>query len=147
MDKCKLKVKLIHPEGEVPHYAHETDSGLDLVSLTDLLIKPGERKNVRTGIAIELPNGYEAQVRSRSGLALRQGIIVLNSPGTIDEGYHGEIFVLLANLGSEDFCVEKGMRIAQLVISPVVRPEIIKFEGDFAISTRNDKGFGSSGLK
>ena len=103
----QVKVKRIHPEAQLPKQARAGDAGMDLFSIDEMTIQPGERKLVKTGIQLQLPKGTEAQVRPRSGLALKHGITVLNSPGTIDEGYRGEIGVILINHGTESFKLEK----------------------------------------
>ena len=137
------------PNGEglpLPAYATAQSSGLDLAAALseDIVIGPGEHAVVPTGVAIALPDGFEAQVRPRSGLAAKHAVTVLNSPGTIDTDYRGEIRVVLANHGAASFTVSRGMRIAQLVIAPVSR--IIWNEVDaLADSPRGDGGFGSAG--
>ncbi|WP_017715850.1 dUTP diphosphatase [Kamptonema formosum] len=148
-----MRVHLLSPDAQVPSYAHETDSGMDLFACENALIHPGESKLIGTGIAIELPASTEAQIRPRSGLATKYGITVLNTPGTVDEGYRGEIKVLLINHSSEDFQVTKGMRIAQMVIAPVFRPKLEVIETGFIRSfsepvgtSRGARGFGSTGL-
>lgn len=141
-----MKIRLLYPDSTLPTYAHETDSGMDLISHEDALIPPGEWRLIGTGIAIELSPLTEAQIRPRSGLASKHGITVLNSPGTIDEGYQGEIKVILINHSSQPFDVTKGMRIAQMVIAPVVRPPIEVFRGELVETTRGNGGFGSTGL-
>ena len=122
-------------------------SGFDLVCAhkEDVCLLPQERKLIRTGIAISLPCGLEAQVRPRSGLALKHGVVVLNAPGTIDADYRGEIKVILINHSTESFVIKFGMRIAQLVISPVLLPELI-VSSSLEESTRGADGFGSTGL-
>ncbi len=130
----------------LPAYATELSAGADLLAAVaeDLVLLPGERKLVPSGIAITLPPGVEAQVRPRSGLALKHGVTVLNAPGTIDTDYRGEIRVVLANHGAASFTVSRGMRIAQLVIAPVSR--IVWNEVDaLADSPRGEGGFGSTG--
>lgn len=122
-------VRLSHGEGiPLPSYETEGAAGMDLRAAVPedrpLLLLTGKRVKVPTGLVLELPEGFEAQVRPRSGLAFRHGVTCLNTPGTIDWDYRGEIFVLLANLGTEDFSVTRGMRIAQLVVSPVVRATV-----------------------
>ena len=112
-----VKIKKLRENAKLPEYAHPGDAGMDLFSAQEILINPGESALVATGIAIELPRGTEAQVRPRSGLALKHQITVLNTPGTIDEGYRGEIGVILINHGRQVFKVEEGMKIAQMVIS------------------------------
>ena len=128
MEHYKLKIKRISDKAVLPNYAHEGDSGLDLYAVKELILKPGERGLVHTGIQIELPKNTEAQIRPRSGLALKHGITTLNSPGTIDEGYRGEIGVILINHSDETFKVEEGMKIAQMVVKPVLKVEITEVE-------------------
>lgn len=140
----KLKVKLINDDALLPYQAHEGDAGLDLFSIEEKIIKAGEAGLIRTGIQIELPKGTEAQIRPRSGLALNHSITVLNSPGTIDEGYRGEIKIILINHGKEDFTIEKQMRIAQMVIAPVLKVNLIETE-ILSDTGRSEGGFGSSG--
>lgn len=141
-----LKIKLIHKDAILPIQANPGDAGLDLFSVEEKTIKPGEAELINTGIILELPKGTEAQIRPRSGLALRHSVTILNSPGTIDEGYRGEIKAILINHGKEDFKVEKQMRIAQMVIAPVARVNIIQVE-ETSCSERGEGGFGSSGIK
>ena len=141
---------LAHGAGlDLPAYASARAAGLDLLAAVPadapLVLAPLARALVPTGIAIALPEGFEAQVRPRSGLALRHGITVLNAPGTIDADYRGEVMVVLVNLGAEPFSVSRGMRVAQLVVAPVSRAEIV------AVATldptpRGEGGFGSTGL-
>jgi dUTP pyrophosphatase len=137
--------KRLVPEAILPSYAHPGDAGMDLCSAERLVVPPGKRALVHTGLAMALPRGYEAQVRPRSGLALKRGITVLNTPGTIDEGYRGEIGVILANFGDEEFKVEKGDRIAQMVVAPVTQAEITEV-ADLDATQRGEGGFGSTGV-
>ena len=146
MEEYKLKIRKIDKNAILPNYAHEGDAGLDLYAVKELVLKPGDRGLIHTGIQIELPKNTEAQIRPRSGLALKNGITTLNSPGTIDEGYRGEIGVILINHGNETFKVEQGMKIAQMVIKPVFKVDIIETE-ELSNTERNEKGFGSSGIK
>ncbi|MBW9152181.1 dUTP diphosphatase [Clostridium estertheticum] len=140
-----LKVKKINELAILPQYAHEGDAGLDLFSVEEKIIMPGETVLVHTGIQIELPKDTEAQIRPRSGLALKNSITVLNTPGTIDEGYRGEIGIILINHSKINFRVEKNMKIAQMVIKPVLKVSIV--EADELNSTQRGKGgFGSTGL-
>lgn len=141
-----IKIKLIHKSALLPHQANMGDAGLDLFSIEEKIIKSGEAELIRTGIKIELPKGTEAQIRPRSGLALKHSITVLNSPGTIDEGYRGEISVILINHGKDNFRVEKQMRIAQMVVAPIARVNIIPAE-ELTNTERAEGGFGSSGTK
>ncbi len=128
----------------LPSYATTGSAGVDLRSADNLTLKPGERALVATGLAIALPDGTEAQVRPRSGLAVKHGVTVLNSPGTIDSDYRGEIKVPMINLGSEDFVISRGDRIAQMVMAPVLRVDLIEVEA-LDYTTRGAGGFGSSG--
>ncbi|AWE07681.1 dUTP diphosphatase [Lysinibacillus sp. 2017] len=141
-----LKIKKIHSEAILPKQARPGDAGMDLYAIEDKALNPGEFALIKTGIQLELPEGTEAQVRPRSGLALKYGITVLNSPGTIDAGYRGEVGVVLINHGKKVFHIEKHMRIAQLVIQYV--PTVVIEEVDeLSNSERGEQGFGSSGVK
>jgi len=142
----QIKIKKIHKDAQIPYQAHEGDAGLDLFSVEEKVIPPGEAALIATGIQIELPKGTEAQVRPRSGLALKHAVTVLNSPGTIDEGYRGEIKVILINHGKNDFKVEKQMKIAQMVIAPVANVSVMEAE-ELSSSERGTGGFGSTGTK
>ena len=128
----------------LPSYATEHAAGLDVVSAEDVTLAPGARHAVATGFAIAIPHGYEVQVRPRSGLALKHGITCLNTPGTIDRDYRGEVKVILANFGSEPFEVVRGERIAQLVPAPVQRAAFREVQ-DLAETARGAGGFGSTG--
>jgi dUTP pyrophosphatase len=140
-----VKFRKIDPAAILPSYAHPGDAGMDVRSVEELVVEPGGRKLVRTGLVMMLPPGYEAQVRPRSGLALKNGVTVLNTPGTIDEGYRGEVGVILANLGAEPFRVEKGAKIAQIVIAPCTRAEIVE-TAEVDETARGAGGFGSTGV-
>ncbi|MCK5166222.1 MAG: dUTP diphosphatase [Rhodospirillaceae bacterium] len=138
---------LAHGEGlALPEYATALSAGVDLLAAvtSDIIIKSGERELVPTGLAIELPAGFEAQIRPRSGLAIKNGITVLNSPGTIDADYRGEISVILINHGNEDFTISRGQRIAQMVVAPVTHVSWAKTK-DLSESARGENGFGSTG--
>ena len=140
-------VRLAHAEGlDLPRHATAESAGMDLLAAVpaDLTLKPGARELIPTGIAIALPRGFEAQVRPRSGLALRHGVTVLNSPGTVDADYRGEIGVILVNLGRDPFTVARGERIAQLVVAPVTRVTWDERES-LEDSGRGAGGFGSTG--
>lgn len=141
-----LKFKRVHPDAILPVYAHPSDAGMDIRSVEDLTIGPGKRALVKTGLVMILPPNYEAQVRPRSGLALKKGVTVLNTPGTIDAGYRGEVGVILANFGDEDFAVAKGDKIAQVVIAPVTQPERIEEVQEIDETDRGAGGFGSTGV-
>lgn len=140
-----LKLKRVDPDAKLPYRANKGDAGLDLFSIEEKVIEPGETALIRTGIQIELPKGTEAQVRPRSGLALKHSVTILNSPGTIDQGYRGEINVILINHGRELFQVEKQMRIAQMVIAPVLSVTLEEID-TLSASERGEGGFGSSGV-
>lgn len=139
-----LNIKKLVPEATIPHYAHPGDAGLDLFSVEDAEIAPGESKMIKTGISIELPKGTEAQVRPRSGLALKHAVTVLNAPGTIDEGYRGEVCVILINHGKQTFVIGKAMKIAQMVINPVLTVDV-KEVAELSGTQRGAGGFGSTG--
>ena len=141
--------RLPHGEGlDLPSYASEEAAGMDVRAAVpadrEMLILPGRRVLVPTGFVMEIPAGYEVQVRPRSGLALKHGITCLNTPGTIDSDYRGEVKVLLVNLGDEEFAVTRGMRIAQLVVAPVVRPRLEE-RSHLGETSRATGGFGSTG--
>lgn len=141
----KVRLKRLVPEAALPEYAHGPleDAGMDLCAVADILLEPNVPQLVPTGLAIEVPPGYEAQLRPRSGLALKHAITLPNAPATIDPGYRGEVRVILLNLGKQPYAIHKGDRIAQMVIA---RYESIEWEeGDLGESTRGAGGFGSSG--
>jgi dUTP pyrophosphatase len=139
-----LKIKKLDPSATIPNYSHPGDAGLDIFALEATTIEPGGSKMVKTGISIELPPGTEGQVRPRSGLALKHQITLLNSPGTIDEGYRGEVCVIVINHGNQAFEVTKGMKIAQLLIKPVIRVEVAEVK-NLSDTARGEGGFGSTG--
>ena len=139
--------RLPHGTGlPLPAYATSDSAGMDLLAAVEaeVVLAPGERKLIPSGLAIALPSGYEAQLRPRSGLALKHGITVLNSPGTVDADYRGEVGVILINLGQESFAVSRGMRIAQMVIAPCSRASWAEVE-TLPPSERGAGGFGSTG--
>lgn len=144
-----IKVYLSDPRAEMPQYESKYASGLDLKSTIKTMICPGERMAIPTGLKMEIPHGFEGQVRPRSGLAAKHGITVLNTPGTIDCDYRGEIKVILFNTSKEPFHIEQGMRIAQLVIAPVIRAgmEKVSSEAELNSTERGENGFGSTGVK
>jgi dUTP pyrophosphatase len=145
-----LKIQLLRAELSVmPTYATEGAAGMDLHAALEAprTLKPGERASIPTGVALALPPGYEGQVRPRSGLANKFGISLVNSPGTIDEDYRGEVHVLLVNLGQEPYTVQPKDRIAQLVVAPVTRVETLRVEhvAELGQTERGSGGFGSTG--
>jgi dUTP pyrophosphatase len=141
----RIKIKRLSADAFLPEYAHgpEEDAGLDLRASAEAVLAPGEPQAIGTGLAIELPPGFEAQVRPRSGLALKHAVTLPNSPGTIDPGYRGEIRVILLNLGREPHRIARGERIAQLVVARYERVEWE--ESELSQTSRGDGGFGSSG--
>ena len=142
----KLKIKKIDDSAIIPNYAHNTDSGMDLYSIEDKIIRPGETALIKTGLKIELPQNTEAQIRPKSGIALKHSVTVLNTPGTIDEGYTGEIQVILIKHGERVYKINKGEKIAQMVIMPVIRVQVEQVN-ELQETPRGLGGFGSTGLK
>ena len=135
-------------ENSDPEYAYESDSGFDLRSTEEVWVQANDRKLIPTGLRFDIPLGYEIQVRSKSGLALNQGLMVLNSPGTVDSGYQGEVKVIIFNTTNDRIKIEKGQKIAQAVLCPVMNGKwvnLVKVE-EIGSKDRNDKGFGSTGL-
>ena len=151
MDKVEILIKRVKGEADkdipLPRYMTENAAGMDLYAAVDqtILINPGERKLIPTGIAVAIPKGYEAQIRPRSGLSFKNGIGILNSPGTIDADYRGEIGIIVVNLGSESFTLERGDRIAQMVISRVYQASFQLTE-ELDGTKRNSGGFGHTGI-
>jgi dUTP pyrophosphatase len=145
---AKMLIKVFPGQDDLPAPAYMTAgaAGLDLAAAVsaDLVLRPGERAVVPTGLAVAIPDGYEGQVRPRSGLAAKHGVTCLNSPGTVDGDYRGEVRVILINHGSEPFVVRRGDRIAQFVISPVARVQIQKVE-ELPVTSRGTGGFGHTG--
>lgn len=147
----KIRVNIRRKEGckdlPLPRYMSEGASGVDLYAAveTALMLEPQQIRAIPSGIFVEVPTGYEAQVRARSGLALKNGLAVVNAPGTIDSDYRGEICIILCNLGKEPFNIQRGMRIAQLVFQPVVRAELEEIE-ELQKTKRNEGGFGHTGV-
>ena len=143
-----LGVELVHEDAKVPSYAYPSDSGFDLRSTIEVNIPPFGRALIPTGIKLSIPEEYEIQVRPKSGLALNQGLTVLNTPGTVDSGYVGEIKVIVFNTNNETVTVSKGMKIAQAVLCPVVCGKYVSLELTSKVDDkdRGDKGFGSTGL-
>lgn len=142
----EILIKKLFKDVNLPKYETNGSSGLDLEAYidSDIVLAPGERKLVPTGISVAMPNNMEIQIRPRSGLAFKNGISVVNTPGTIDSDYRGEIKVLLINLGKEDFAIKKFQRIAQMVICPIIKAKLKETE-DLPETVRGDGGFGSTG--
>lgn len=141
-----LKARKLRPEAVLPRFAHADDSGMDVCAAEAVVLAPGERAKIPTGLAFEPPSGTELQVRPRSGLALRHGVTLVNSPATVDEGFRGEVCVILINHGNEPFRVEVGDRIAQIVLCPVLRPKVVEVDA-LSGTDRGSGGFGSSGTR
>jgi dUTP pyrophosphatase len=143
-----LGVELVHEDAKIPSYAYPSDSGFDLRSTIEINIPPFGRSLIPTGIKLSIPEEYEIQVRPKSGLALNQGLTVLNTPGTVDSGYVGEIKVIVFNTNNETVTISKGMKIAQAVLCPVVCGKYVSLELTNKVEDkdRGDKGFGSTGL-
>jgi len=146
MSEVLLKIVKLHPRVELPQYESEGAAGMDLRAFLDedVSIPPLGRVKVPTGLKIEIPQGFEAQVRPRSGLALKHGLTVLNSPGTIDCDYRGDLEIILINLGSQNVIIKDGERIAQLVVAPVCRVQAVEVQA-LTASQRGSAGFGSTG--
>lgn len=141
-----VKFKKLNKDAIIPDYAHAGDAGMDLYSIQDDVIEPFSWKLIPTGLACELPEGTEGQVRSKSGIALKNGVFVLNTPGTVDENYRGEIGVVLYNLNAkEPFVIKKGQKIAQYVINSIEYVDTIEVE-QLDTTSRGEGGFGSTGL-
>ncbi|MDD2665582.1 MAG: dUTP diphosphatase [Methanocellales archaeon] len=138
-----IKIKRLDPAAQIPRYEYLSDSGTDIYAVADCTLQPFERKAIPTGLCAEVLSGFELQIRPRSGLSLESGITVLNTPGTIDSGYRGEIKVILINLSSEKYQIKKGQKIAQLVVAPVIHANFKEVE-ELSESERGTRGFGST---
>jgi dUTP pyrophosphatase len=142
-----MKIRVVNKSGNpLPDYSTEFSAGMDLRAFLDkpVLLKPFERKLIPTGLYVEIPHGFEAQIRPRSGLALKKGITILNTPGTIDSDYRGEIGVILINLSQEDFVVENGERICQMIVAPFTKVEW-QLSDSLGETIRGEGGFGHTG--
>lgn len=140
-----VKIQKIHPDAIIPAYAHKGDAGVDLYSIKEYTIEPMHRTLVQTGLKIEIPAGYEMQIRPKSGLALKEGITVLNTPGTVDSGYRGEVGVILINHSSKLYKVEKNQKICQAIFCKVEEAEFL--EDKLSETSRGEGGFGSTGIR
>jgi dUTP pyrophosphatase len=147
MNKVTVELKCLHPEAMVPEYKTEQAAGMDLYACLEqaLHLTPGQRALVHTGIALALPQGFEAQIRPRSGLALKHGITLVNSPGTIDADYRGEIKIILINHGDASVEIKSGDRIAQMVVAPVTKV-CWNQVSELSVTARNENGFGHTGV-
>lgn len=150
MKTIEIKVQVLpHGKGlKLPEYETENSSGMDVLAAVEekIILAPNSVKAIPTGLKIAIPVGYEVQIRPRSGLALKNSITCLNTPGTIDADYRGEVKIILANLGSQDFVIERGMRIAQAVVCPVIQGKLIEVS-ELEETARGEGGFGSTGIK
>jgi dUTP pyrophosphatase len=146
--KLDVGYEMLVEDMKSPSYAYETDSGFDLFSTIDTILEPLERVLIPTGLKIDIPENYEVQVRTKSGLAFNRGLMVLNSPGTVDQGYTGEIKVILFNASSQQNKIEKGMKIAQAVVCPVINGKWVNLVRKEKVESkdRNENGFGSTGI-
>lgn len=146
MEKVRVKVKKIHPDAVIPQYKTSGSAGFDLYAIEDVEIQPGETKQIRTGLIFEIPEGYEIQIRPRSGMSLKTPLRISNAPGTIDSDYRGEVMIIAENTSIMPFQVEKGTRIAQGVLQKVPQAEFIEVE-KVSETERGEGGFGSTGIK
>ncbi|MDX2494841.1 MAG: dUTP diphosphatase [Desulfuromusa sp.] len=146
MQKPQVQVKKLHPGATLPEYMTELAAGMDICALLEnaLVLEPGQRFLVPTGLAFAIPPGYEIQVRPRSGLAIKHGIALVNSPGTIDADYRGEVCIILINHGQENFMISSGDRIAQIIVAPVCQADIVELT-DLDETKRGSGGFGHTG--
>jgi len=145
MSKLEIEIQKLQPEAKVPAYAHHGDAGVDLYSTIDHTLQPGARVLVPTGLKMSIPEGYEGQVRPKSGLALKHGISVLNTPGTVDAPYRGEVGVILINLDTKTpYEIKKGEKVAQMVLAEVKRAQFVE-KAELTATTRGEGGFGSTG--
>jgi dUTP pyrophosphatase len=142
----KVKIQKICEDAVLPKYAHETDAGMDLYSVKRYVLKPRHRLLARTGLKMEIPRGYEMQIRPKSGLALKEGITVLNTPGTVDSDYRGEVGVILINHSSKTCRIEKNQKIAQAVFNKIEKAKLTEVKR-VNETERGEGGFGSTGLK
>ena len=140
-----VKIKKLSEKAILPSYKHKGDAGFDLHSIDSYLVKPGNRCLVSTGLVFEIPEGYELQIRPRSGLAIKSGISLVNTPGTLDAGYRGELKIILINHGGDDFEINPGDRIAQAILNKIDFAEIVEV-GELSESERGSGGFGSTGV-
>jgi len=140
-----VKIKKLREDAILPHYAHDGDAGMDVYSVVDEILYPYDRKLIPTGLSFEIPKGYEIQVRPKSGLALKHGITIPNTPGTLDSGYRGELGVIMLNVSRRPYEVKKGQKIAQIILSKYESAEI-ELVNELTDTTRGQGGFGSTGL-
>ena len=142
----KIKIKKLSPNAITPNYAHDGDAGMDVYSIIDFTLKPNHRATIPTGLSFELPKGFEIQVRPKSGIAIKKGVTLLNTPGTIDSGYRGELKVILINHSRENYEIKKGEKIAQIVLAKYEEARIEEVN-ELSETARSNGGFGSTGLE
>jgi dUTP pyrophosphatase len=143
--KVRIKIKKLNSEAIIPHYSHEGDAGMDVYSVENVLINPNERKLIQTGLSFEISRGFEIQIRPKSGLALNSGITILNTPGTLDSGYRGELKIILFNASNNPYQVKKSEKIAQIILTRYEEAEIEE-TNELTQTKRAEGGFGSTGL-
>jgi dUTP pyrophosphatase len=144
--KILVKVKKLHADAIIPHYARHGDAGMDVYAVENDNLNSGERKLIPTGLCFELPIGFEMQIRPKSGLALKNGITLLNTPGTLDSGYRGELKVLIINHSNQNYEIKKGEKIAQIVIAKYEEAEMLEVQEISLATERGTGGFGSTGM-
>jgi dUTP pyrophosphatase len=142
----KIKIKKLTPDAIIPHYVHEGDAGMDVYSTIYFNLESNHRAMISTGLSFEIPKGFELQVRPKSGIAIKKGVTLLNTPGTLDSGYRGELKVIMINHSSEDYEIKKGEKIAQIVLAKYEEAEIEEVK-ELSETTRGSGGFGSTGLR
>lgn len=143
---AKIRIKKIRDNAVTPHYEHDGDAGMDLYAVEDVSLRPGQRELIPTGLQVEVPKGYEMQVRPKSGLALKHGITILNTPGTVDSCYRGEVGIIMFNTSDRDYEVKAGEKVAQAVIAKVEKA-VVEEVGELTETQRGPGGFGSTGKK
>jgi len=141
----KIKIKKVHQDAIIPNYAHDGDAGMDLYSIEDKILNPGQVLNIKTGIKIEMEKGYEMQIRPKSGIALKNNVTLPNTPGTVDSGYRGEIVVIMVNNGKKIYEIKKGQKIAQAVFNKIEEVKFVEVD-ELSETSRGEGGFGSTGL-
>lgn len=140
-----IKIKKLSEDAIIPHYAHEGDAGMDVYSIENITLKPRERALIKTGLSFEIPKGFEIQVRPKSGLALKYGLTIVNTPGTLDSGYRGELGIILLNTNNQDYEIKKGEKIAQIILARYEEAQIQEVT-ELTDTSRGEGGFGSTGL-
>jgi len=140
-----IKIKKLHPNAIMPHYAHEGDAGMDVYSTKDVILLPSQRRLIPTGLSFQIPKGFEIQIRPKSGLALKHGLTIVNTPGTLDSGYRGELGIILLNTGEAPYEIKKAEKVAQIILARYEEAEIQEVH-ELGDSSRGISGYGSTGL-